>query len=575
MNKAKVETKRTTVWPKVILGLIVLIALAIRICWQVNNVFIGDVVWFHGADAWYHMRLADAMNFPNWFKWDFFAQYPDGAATGYMPLLAWLSVNDTIAAFVPPVSAAITVMFVYLIGKELFSAKVGLLAAFLVALLPGEFLYRTLLGFTDHHCLEALLMSGSIYFLLKLRHAWQYRWAAPAGIAIGLYALSWTGIGFFLMIVGLWLWWECLVAIRHNKDLSSIAKAITSVIAIACLISVIYIDKVNVALLLAVLVIPAGMWILKSIFKDSEKVLFGLTVIVPVALVILGSIIDYKAYIIPIFWGGALAYIEEAGPLTPSIAFATYGIAIFMALGALWYYRKLNPLFIIWAVILFAAAIGQRRWGYYTIMPVAILTSALTFRISMWVTKVVRPAVIGIIILFLLLPNIQNTIGVARASTIIDADWYLTLVWLRDNTPPPCEDELTYYDLGYHLESGQLEPSYGIISWWDYGHWIIRIAHRVPLTSPTQTGGIPSEFFTARSEEDANAWLKGLNTPYVIIDESLVTGKWHAVLVRAEEKEYVDVQKCFIWTLWTEQAQTWHKIYESGPIKVYERDREK
>ncbi|GAI14766.1 unnamed protein product, partial [marine sediment metagenome] len=32
------------------------------------------------------------------------------------------------------------------------------------------------------------------------------------------------------------------------------------------------------------------------------------------------------------------------------------------------------------------------------------------------------------------------------------------------------------------------ESSYSVMSWWDYGHWITRIAHRIPISNPFQQG---------------------------------------------------------------------------------------
>jgi len=55
---------------------------------------------------------------------------------------------------------------VYFIGKHLHNRGTGLLAALIIATLPGQFLSRSLLGFTDHHVAETLFSTATILFLM-------------------------------------------------------------------------------------------------------------------------------------------------------------------------------------------------------------------------------------------------------------------------------------------------------------------------------------------------------------------------------------------------------------------------
>ena len=75
--------------------------------------------------------------------------------------------------------------------------------------------------------------------------------------------------------------------------------------------------------------------------------------------------------------------------------------------------------------------------------------------------------------------------------------------------------------------------------------------------------------FTSTTEEEANNRIKGLNIKYVIIDRTLLEGKWYAVVDRAGLEE-MDVQDSFLWILWNEQALGYTKVYERGDIKIYE-----
>lgn len=532
-----------------------------RVVPQLDNVFVADLTWFRETDPWYHERLADLYSFPNWSNVDLMAKFPDGAHNGYMPMIAWLSLGDKEAAFIPPIVGALTLFFVYLIGKEVFSGKVGLLAAALVAVIPGEFLHRTLLGFTDHHCLEAFCMSAMVYFLLKTKKTWSWKWAAAFGASLTLYLISWTGALLLMVAIGLWVWWECLAHLEREESLLPMVKTFTPACALPALITFGYTEHLTAGLILALSMVPVGMWLLITIVKKRSYILFALTIAVPIALAFLGAQVNYYQLLAPIFWGGG-SYIQEAMPLGPGSILSIYGLAFLLALPSFWFYRSKNSLFLIWTAVFVIAGIGQRRWGYYTTIPVALLASAFTFKIGDWVKPITQKAVIGIVILFLLLPNIQGTLGVINLPNQMTADWYVTCTWIRQNTP---DDEL--FDLTY----SNLEPApYGVLAWWDYGHWIIRIAHRVPLSSPTQTSPIPGEFYTATTEEGANARLLDLDIRYVLIDAELLTLKWEAIRNNAHVAE-LPVEQSFLYTLWREEATTWQKVYERGYIKLFER----
>jgi dolichyl-diphosphooligosaccharide--protein glycosyltransferase len=68
------------------------------------------------------------------------------------------------------------------------------------------------------------------------------------------------------------------------------------------------------------------------------------------------------------------------------------------------------------------------------------------------------------------------------------------------------------------------DSAYGVMSWWDYGHWIEVFGHRMPNANPFQAGiggrrgsidetNQPgaSTFFTAQSEEEASSVLEAID----------------------------------------------------------------
>ena len=81
-------------------------------------------------------------------------------------------------------------------------------------------------------------------------------------------------------------------------------------------------------------------------------------------------------------------------------------------------------------------------------------------------------------------------------------DWADSLVWLSDNTPDP---GVGFDKIYQKTEFSYPDEAYGILSWWDYGHWITFLGKRIPVSSPFQDNVPPvARFLSAKSEEDAD-----------------------------------------------------------------------
>jgi len=74
------------------------------------------------------------------------------------------------------------------------------------------------------------------------------------------------------------------------------------------------------------------------------------------------------------------------------------------------------------------------------------------------------------------------------------------------------------------------DTAYGIMAWWDYGHWINRIAHRLANHAPG--GGFHpaiAVYFTTQDESSSDKIIERLNSKYVVIDYDTTTIKFHAL----------------------------------------------
>jgi len=118
-------------------------------------------------------------------------------------------------------------------------------------------------------------------------------------------------------------------------------------------------------------------------------------------------------------------------------------------------------------------------------------------------------------------PNFQPALKNAGTDAGITSDWRESLLWMKDNTPLPFGTDDFYYELYEQPEGKYIYPSsaYGVLAWWDYGHMITQIAHRIPNSNPTQAGAHRAALcFLSQDEVSANKMLDTLGSKYIVID---------------------------------------------------------
>ncbi len=336
-----------------------------------------------------------------------------------------------------------------------------------------------------------------------------------------------------------------------------------------------------VALLLVIWAIDINYDIIKSAIKINKSIFFALLFVISfgVTPILFPKLHHYVMEIIGVIHpkGGALTVAEmypffftQSGQFTLSNAYLNFGLAFFFAFPAMVYSiyriyknRKFTELqLFIWAVIMFVALWGQNRFAYYfaavTAIYCALALELLFNKLHLYalienllgektkysITRVALAIVLAIIV-------IAPTVSLANLESGSTGgppkQWYDALVWLRNNTPEKKLYDQYYYQL-YPVPPNNTHPykypfkTYGIMSWWDYGHWIESIAHRMPIANPFQAGignkynNIPgaAPFFTALNESYADSIAKKLNVKYVISDIEMATGKFYAMAAWAE-----------------------------------------
>tara|TARA_Y100000310_G_scaffold345815_1_gene470402 strand:- start:16349 stop:19057 length:2709 start_codon:yes stop_codon:yes gene_type:complete len=108
----------------------------------------------------------------------------------------------------PPIAFSIGLIFFFLLVRKIFDYRIALLASFLLTVIP-TFLYRTMAGFSDKEALATMFMFMALYFFFSAWKSKNFRnsmiLAVLAGISNGLMALSWGGVQFIYVSIGLFM----------------------------------------------------------------------------------------------------------------------------------------------------------------------------------------------------------------------------------------------------------------------------------------------------------------------------------------------------------------------------------
>ncbi|MEA1984546.1 MAG: oligosaccharyl transferase, archaeosortase A system-associated [Euryarchaeota archaeon] len=623
------------------------------------GVFISEnFVRFGGNDPWYHLRNVESIlhNFPNMLWFDAHTLYPFGNEQVFAPLfdmflatLIWIiglgnpsqELTHTICAYYPCFLGALVVIPTYFAAKWVFDdRRVGLLAAILVALAPGQFLSRSLIGFNDHHIAETLLSTVTAMFLIMaVRTAREHeisfenlrngrfdtlRPSLPyfilAGVALGAYTLAWKGALFFSLIIGVYITVQHIIDHMHGRHTDYLAVGGMIIFAVA-LLMVLMTPHLGGTKALHIKGLFAGILAFPALTaisilmrqKGLNRYYYpGLTVFLSIATVIFAKLVSPSAYalITSVFSyfmrsGGGLT-IAEASPLLSMggvfslqpiwYNFAAAGYVSFIALIFLAYtaITKKNTqektFMLVWSVMIIWAMLQQNRFAYYYSVNVAILSAYLGIRVmdlagwselgvKLWgITGVSADRLEGLkninvwhvvsvisVILVLIYPAYDLSMKQSQGVGGPNGYWLDATQWLHYNTPDTGLDYYESYSIPASGESYQYpDTAYGVMSWWDYGHWIEVIGHRIPNANPFQSGiggrsNSPDEpnrpgastFFTAPSEVEATSVLEAIHPDpdkagarYIVSDVEMATGKFYAMAAWTLDTEgyYVSVQ---------------------------------
>jgi dolichyl-phosphooligosaccharide-protein glycotransferase len=638
MNEIKgLHNRSILIYGGVLLAICIL-AFLLRVLPRFTDVFGADWVRFGEVDPWYHVRLVQNLlqHFPHQINFDPYTFFPSGQTVPFAPffdwflaLLVWIigfgspSVHtmEVTAAYFPAVLGALIAIPVFFIGKALFDKKMGLIAAALVAIIPGDFLARSLLGVTDHHIAEALFSTtASLFLILAVRSArgqltvaelrlgsWSrlktpLLYAIMGGLFLGLYVATWMGGLLFVLIIYVYLFIQLLV--DHFKGNSTDYLGIIAVplFVVALLLLLPFMNRGGLSamhplsLAFALVTFIASTLLAKWMTSKHWNRFYFLLAALAVVLIgagfvyaaaprLLSSMLNYFQIFIPqsrsmtvtesqpLFFGFHISALTQSRVwsfFTTGFFFVPVGLVLLVA-SLIKNFRSEILFLVTWSGLMLAATLGENRFAYYLAINVSLLGGYLFWKLLEWFPWLMRrmgfrdrqearaasqikrknrplakgaekttagptgagwlasgmAVICGFFLVFY--PNISPALEISRIKIGPSNDWHETLLWMKDNTPEPFGNTSYFNQYFSAPASGQNYKypgsAYGVLSAWDYGHWITYIAQRIPNSNPNQSGASETaQYMTAQNEAAANQILKKLGTRYIIVDLDMVTG---------------------------------------------------
>ena len=396
---------------------------------QAGNV---DILSLAGSDdPLYNLRQVEQMtrNFPGYGWFEAMTLYPTGQVVHWGPLFSIISTSFVMIAgastrpeiikfalMIPPIMAATMVPLVFLLVRKISDWKCAIFASGFVAIVGGQYFFRSLYGYFDHHIAEVLF--GTLFILSYVYCMW---WAkehpvdiskretlirpiilallAGAAYILGLFIMP-TMI-LFALIIGVF------TVIQFIWDFYRIQSSdyllVTNVVTFGFATVAFFIVGIQTAgfqlnfftiahpLSYILLIIGTVFLYLLAKFLNGKKAYYY-----PVAVIGLGIIIiAITTVVAPIvsntligaiteFFGQSSLYltIQEARSWTFAEAWDTFNYSLLLMAGGLLVilyriWRKERPdllVILIWSGFMLIAAWQHIRYEYYLAVNIAVLS---------------------------------------------------------------------------------------------------------------------------------------------------------------------------------------------------------
>ncbi|ERH09825.1 MAG: putative membrane protein required for N-linked glycosylation [halophilic archaeon J07HX64] len=265
-------------------------------------------------------------------------------------------------------------------------------------------------------------------------------------------------------------------------------------------------------------------------------------------------------------------------------------------------------LLVVVSIFMIIATFTQIRFAYYLTIVIGGLNAALVGSImrlagtpdrgSLPETYQVLTIMVVLLVMFVPLLGVPLVGGDNTAIELADSEsepgsvtgWGDSLDWMAQNTPEPGTyanpdgEPMEYYGQYERTDSFDYpDGAYGVLSWWDYGHWITAKGERIPNANPFQQNIRPAaEFLLAQDESEGLDILEEefqdsdtAKTQYVMIDALMVEtearfgGKFFAPADFASDFERGDFYRRMTSEAGDTAIVNKQNYYESMMVRLY------
>ena len=553
-NHKKFMVKLTRRSEIITLSILFLIAFFVRML-TYNSIFVGNNIRFLEFDPFYHMRRAVsfAENFPHIWNFDTYINFPYGEVVGWPPLYDWVialisnifglghpsrHLIETIGVYFPVFIGSLSVIVIYFLSKEIFSNgdktnddtimtnddtimtnddtiidntgsgfnktgwKIGIISGLLLAIIPA-FTQVSFLGFVDHHVAEVLLSSTMYLFFLKALKTDNARkrfvFLFVAGFILILAVLTWSGTPIFIGIIFVYILVQSIIDKSYKRPFAIIGVILALGIGLYFVFPATYQNlESGIGFLLK------ERTVLQQV-KETQPLFFTF---------------EGRFTLEPAWYAfNAALYIAIVSIILIIVRILRHSLAL----------TRARVMFLVWTLIVLILNLYQTRFIYLFAVNVVILCAYLISELIDYRSAYIK--VIGIIMLIaILIPSIQTDNTMVQYPLMLSGDWFTSLEWLKDNTPYPISNggnsggnsgggNGSYYEGINGIPSKDHMPEYGIMSWWDYGNYILYLSERPVVANNFQLGAEDSaNFLASENESDANQIMDKRKAKYVIVD---------------------------------------------------------
>jgi oligosaccharyl transferase (archaeosortase A-associated) len=406
-------------------------------------------------------------------------------------------------------------------------------------------------------------------------------WAVVAGAATAVYVWTWPPGVFLIGILGVYYLVELSSLQAHGDSPEPVAivgavSMLTTVVLTLAVIEVVDVSATSfnviqpglalgVAAGCAFMAWLAREWDTRDIpdYQYPVTVVGIIAVLAALMAVALPGLFDFLVSQIQRIVGLSVTEtagtVGEAQPLPFEDLYSQYRFTHFIAIAGVLYIgvrqalskaRSDLVLLGVWTLFMLMATLTQRRFDYYFGVTVAVMAGYTIASLADFgnlfedIQDVDTWQMVSIvaIVLVVFTPLVVTGSGVLAMQVSSGGPgpspqaWNNTLGWMQNNTPEEgdfggADNQIEFYGTYRATDDFDYDEGfYGVLSWWDYGHWITQMGERIPTANPFQLGADQAaNFLLSTNESEANAVLDDLSdgenaeTRYVMADWKMAT----------------------------------------------------